>query len=244
MASERELKRQPPDLATAREMTTMIVELCQGDGGGPDVTSLTSRYLDTGDELLGRSGVGLRARGDLSYQEARWTIKIGAIPDARGVAEATEIEIDGLWREIPAIFAMGLHAAGVSADFKEIARLTTVRERWIRSYSGARVEICMDSVSVEYPSEFSFFEIEVEAPERSVLDRLLDVIEDRFPDVPPSPGSKLAMAFSGGESTQTEAKQHATGLALGRLGVDLARLLVAAVPLPAPWLAVAPERLT
>jgi hypothetical protein len=244
MASERELKRQPPDLASARAITTAIVELCQADSGGPEVYRLTSRYLDTGNGLLGHSGVGLRARGDPSEQEARWTIKIGAIPDARGVAEATEIEIDGLWREIPAIFAMGLRAAGVSVELEEVARLTTVRERWIRSYAGAQVEICMDSVSVEYPKQFSFFEIEVEAPERSVLDQLLDFIEDHFPEVPPSPGSKLAMALSGGVSAQTAGRQRATGSPAEQLGVDLARFLDAVAPLAAPWATVVSGRPT
>ncbi len=239
MASERELKRQPPDLATAREMTTTIVELCEGDSGGPEVSRLTSRYLDTCDQLLGRSGVGLRARGESSGQQARWTIKVGATPDVRGVAEATEIEIDGLWKEIPTILSMGLRAVGASAELEEIARLTTVRERWMRSFASAEVEICMDSVTVEHPAQFTFFEIEVEAPERPVLDQLLDLLEAYFPDVPPSQGSKLSMALSRGESSLTASRQHATK----ELGVNLVRFLDAAVPLPAPWATVDSEHL-
>jgi hypothetical protein len=147
--------------------------------------------------------------------------------------------MDGLWREIPTILAMGLRTVGVSAELEEIARLTTVRERWIRSFAAAQVEICMDSVTVEYPAQFSFFEIEVEAPERSVLDQLLDLIEDNFPDVPPSHGSKLSMALSGGGSAPTTSGQGVTE----ELGVDLARFLDAAVPLPAPWVTVASEHL-
>jgi inorganic triphosphatase YgiF len=244
MASERELKRQPLDIATAREMIAMIVGLCEGDNLAPQVLRLTSRYLDTGDELLGSSGVGLRARGELSKKEARWTVKAGAVPDDRGVAEATEIEIDGLWQEVPVIIAMALRSVGISAELEEIARLTTVRERWLRSYAGVEVEICLDSVTVEYPNQFSFLEIEVEAPQRSELDQLLDLIEDHFPDVPPSPGSKLAMAVSGGAPSKMVGRHLVSGDAMDDIGEQLANFFNAAVPMPAPWATLRPDHAT
>lgn len=235
MASERELKRQPKDLATARQMVSMIVDQCEFDDSAPDLLRSTSRYIDTENYLLGRGRVGLRARGDMSKQEARWTVKVGALPDDQGVSEATEVEIDGFWREIPSLFSMALRSVGVSTGLTEIARFSTERERWIRRFAGVEVEICMDSVIVEFPTQFSFLEIEVEAPGRSELDQLLVLIDSRFPDVAPSPGSKLAMALSGGDPKNIVNIQLASEPVGEDLGAQLTRFLDSSSAIPAPW---------
>ncbi|WP_298336138.1 CYTH domain-containing protein [Ferrimicrobium sp.] len=197
MARERELKRRPQDHEVGLEMVRAIIALGGQQLSHSDPEQLTSRYLDSRDHALALGQVGLRARGRQGQTPARWTIKVGALPDQRGVSEAAEFEIDGSWDVMPPVLVVALRGVGVADQLVEIARFKTLRERWVIDLSGVELEVCLDAVTVEAPQPYAFLELEVEAHERSVLDWLGDEFAHLFPTVPPSSQSKLATALMG-----------------------------------------------
>ncbi len=238
MARERELKRRPKDHDRGVAVVEALLDLCGRPGREPVTKRTTSRYLDTRSGVLRRGGVGLRARGDSSESRACWTVKVGAIPDQRGLSVAHEFEVRGIWQEIPAEIALSLSLCGVDGDFVEIVRFTTTRQLWDASFLDARLEICLDLVAVEHPCKLEFVEVEVESIDQRVLERLGDEIDRRFPDVPPSAASKLATALKGCHPDSQGAGYTSVRMDQepdSDLGERLAGLLELATPLPTPW---------
>ncbi|MGC9154869.1 MAG: CYTH domain-containing protein [Ferrimicrobium sp.] len=239
MASERELKRRPQDHEVGLEMVRAIVALGGQELSHGDPQELTSRYLDSVDHALALSQIGLRARGSQGHTQARWTIKVGALPDRRGVSEAAEYEMDGAWDVIPPALMVALRCIGVVGDLVETARFRTLRERWVMDLSGVELEVCLDEVMVEAPQPYAFIELEVEAQERSVLDWLADEFAGRFPAVPPSSQSKLATALMG--ENQRPLGSTSPNPKGPDLGGRLVRLLDAVDTQLAPWAARSAE---
>ncbi|WP_298208414.1 CYTH domain-containing protein [Ferrimicrobium sp.] len=233
MASERELKRRPPDHGVGLEMVHAVIALGGGTPAGGDTQVLTSRYLDTRERELELSQIGLRARGNRDQTQARWTVKIGATPDLRGISEAAEFEMDGCWQTLPPTLVVALRCVGVQGRLLEIARFKTLRERWLVDLEGVELEVCLDSVTVDSPQAFSFVELEVEAPERGILDLVIDELERRFPSVGPSPQSKLATALM--SVPRLRPAEGPIRARAGDLGVRLGQLLDAVEEQPTPW---------
>lgn len=238
MARESELKRRPRDRPRGQEVVAAIVASCERMVGPSTIETLTSRYLDDDQVTLGRHGVGLRVRGDRGARETCWTVKIGAVPDARGLAIAREYETLGSWSEVPAALSLALRSLGIGLPLVEIATFDTTRERWLGERGGAELEICLDVVHVAFPRRLTFVEIEVESQARDLLRRLVDEIDERFPDVTPSPASKLATALAGSACAQVGAKSTSLALSVDRvedLGGRLADLLEQSTPIITPW---------
>jgi hypothetical protein len=136
---------------------------------------------------------------------------------------------------VPDALADALRAIGVREPLEEIARLQNRRELWTGTLDGVSIEVCLDTVTVEYPTHSSFFEVEVEAPERAVLDAIAEAIDQRFPDVPPSVGSKLHAALEGSVDDPHRSSRTAVAPQGDGVGTRLATLLAGRRPMLAPW---------
>ncbi|MHB8190186.1 MAG: CYTH domain-containing protein [Ferrimicrobium sp.] len=182
MATEDELKYTVLDWEAGLRLVDLVVARLPSVAHEViDVTNRRVRYLDTPDGVLGRAGVGLRARGAIESSRVMWTAKVArTVSQGRFVSE--EVEAEGGWACIPARFVPSLSAIGATPPFIEIACMDIRRQSSsLRFIDGGEVEIAVDSVRVTRPSPMTFAEVEFElrVPGEDVLAAIKDaLVED------------------------------------------------------------------
>lgn len=159
--------------------------------------TLRATYHDTEALRLAHRGITLRWRsGDDGG--AAWTLKL---PVEEGdVVERRELRFDGSARSVPAEARALLTAHLRSETLKPVARLRTVRKRWLLVGEESRelAEVSQDTVSLLEGNRVTerFTEVEIEALtlDRAGIERLAEVFRERGA-VPAAPGSKLVRAI-------------------------------------------------
>jgi CHAD domain-containing protein len=157
--------------------------------------TLRATYHDTEDLRLIHGGVTLRWRsGD--DPGAAWTLKL---PVEGDTVERRELRFEGSARSAPAE-ALSLLTAYVRSDtLGPVARLRTVRKRWLLlGEKGLELaEISHDQVSIRdgrrVAGRFSELEIEARSLDRADLERVAEVFREAGA-VPAAPIPKLARA--------------------------------------------------
>ena len=158
--------------------------------------TLRATYHDTDAMRLARSGITLRWRsGDDGG--ASWTLKL---PLEEGdVVERRELRFDGNARSVP-VEARGLLTAHLRSEtLRPVARLRTVRKRWllVGEQGQELAEISHDTVSLlegnRVTERFTEIEIEGRRLDRAGVERLAEVFREGGA-VPAAPGPKLVRA--------------------------------------------------
>jgi CHAD domain-containing protein len=162
-----------------------------------DSVTLRATYHDTDGLRLAHSGITLRWRsGD--DQGSAWTLKLPV--EESDATERREIRFEGGARSAPADARSLLTAYLRNQTLAPVARLRTVRKRWL--LMGEReqelAEISYDEVSVldgnRITGRFSEIEIEGRSLDRAGVERLAEVFRGAGA-VPAAPSPKLARAI-------------------------------------------------
>ncbi len=130
--------------------------------GNDETTRQVSRYLDSTSGVLAGAGIGLRFRGNTEIGLGTWTAKVrDRVENGRFVS--VEVQEQGESKFIPPSLSAGVVKLVGSDPLAEVARFVTIRRALdVVSPSGARVEITLDAVTVEFPKRSDFFELEIE----------------------------------------------------------------------------------
>lgn len=127
-----------------------------------ETTQRESRYLDSVRGTLSAAGIGLRVRVGRGEVFGLWTAKVRDRVES-GRFLSVEVQEGGDYRTIPSPLAAGVRKLVGSDPLCEIARfITTRRALDMVAPTGARVEISLDEVEVEFPAPLHFYEMEIE----------------------------------------------------------------------------------
>ena len=162
-----------------------------------DSVTLRATYHDTDELRLAHSGITLRWRSGDDLGSA-WTLKLPV--EESDATERREIRFEGGPRSAPAEARSLLTAYLRNQTLAPVARLRTVRKRWLLMGEQEQelAEISYDEVSVldgnRITGRFSEIEIEGRSLDRAGVERLAEVFRDAGA-VPAAPSPKLARAI-------------------------------------------------